>query len=139
MTTNTFDLLKELVSKVKCKPGWLFDMVEEDGALRLVITVPDNNSYPPHQPFTVRHYHPVPITTYNEKTWRRWIFEQCMRTETHEIGEWLRWGEDRPFAPLHGPGEDPYVVHEFRPEVDARTTQNGSIRETDEDRERQYT
>lgn len=26
------------------------------------------------------------------------------------------------------PGEDPYTVHEYRPEVDALTTQDGSIR-----------
>lgn len=132
MTTDTFDVLRAQVAQVKCKPGWSFRIVDEEGALRLVIRVPGQNSYPPHQPFTVDHYHPVPITTYNEKSWRRWIFEQCRRTENHELGEWLRWGDDRPFAPLHGPGEDPYTVHEFRDESDARTTQNGTMRGSDQ-------
>ena len=49
----------------------------------------------------------------------------------HEIGESLRFGpgEVRPFVPMHGPGEDPYTVHEWRPESDALTTQDGSLRE----------
>jgi len=47
----------------------------------------------------------------------------------HEIGEWLRFGDTRPFLPLHGPGEDPYTVHEYRPVADALTTQDGSMRE----------
>ena len=80
-------------------------------------------------PMTVRHFFPVPEATYNEKTWRRWIFEQCRRLENHELGEWFRIDDERPFQPLHGPGEDPYTVHEFRPEVDGLTTQDGSVRE----------
>ncbi len=30
-------------------------------------------------------------------------------------------------APLHSPGEDPYTVHEFRNENDARVLQDGSV------------
>jgi hypothetical protein len=82
-----------------------------------------------HRRFTVSHFRPVPEAEYNEKTWRRWIFEQCQVVENHELGEWFRDGDERPFLPLHGPGEDPYTVHEFRPEVEARTTQDGSVRE----------
>lgn len=67
------------------------------------------------------------MATYNEKTWRRWIFEMCRRVENHELGEWFRVGEERPFAPMHGPGENPYDVHEFRDEMDARVMQDGSI------------
>jgi hypothetical protein len=80
----------------------------------------------------IRHFHPVPAgVTYNEATWRRWIFEQCIRTMNHELGESLRFGpnEVRPFAPMHGPGEDPYTVHEIRPEIDALITQNGTLRD----------
>lgn len=128
MAQNTFDILRELVRTVKCKPGWSFMLVDEDGALRLTITVDGPNSYPPHDRFPVRHFFPVPTATFNMQSWRRWIFEQCRRLENHELGEWLRWGDERPFAPLHGPGEDPYTVHEFRDEVDARTTQDGSVR-----------
>jgi hypothetical protein len=125
------ETLSALVDEVRCKPGWFFRIVEEDGAGRLVITVEGYDSSQPSKrmPFTVRHFFPIPQATYNEKTWRRWIFEQCRRLENHELGEWFRIGTERPFAPLHGKGEDPYTVHEFRDEIDARITQDGSIRE----------
>jgi hypothetical protein len=130
---NTFDLLRELVGQCQCKPGWTFHLQDEGGALRLVITVPGVDSFNPKRPFTVRHYHPVPIATYNAKSWRRWIFDQCLRTETHELGEWLRFGEGelemRPFLPTHGPGEDPYALREYRDEDDAFTTQGGALRD----------
>lgn len=129
---NTFDVLERVVKSTKCKPGWSFRLVDEDGAKRLVIRISGVNNYDHSQPYTVDHFHPVPITTYNKKSWKRWIFEQCIRTMNHEIGESLRFSEgdaeERPFAPMHGPGEDPYTVHEWRPETDALTTQDGSLR-----------
>lgn len=132
MAENTFHILRKLVGEVQCKPGWMFQLEDEDGALRLVIIVPGVDSFNPERKFTVAHYHPVPITTFNEKSWRRWIFDQCIRTETHEVGEWLRFGsgdeEKRPFLPTHGPGEDPYANREYRDEDDAFTTQDGSMR-----------
>jgi len=128
---DTFDILRRLVAEVQCKPGWSFRIKDEDGALRLVITISGVDNYAHDRKLTISHYHPVPITTYNEKSWRRWIFEQCLRTMNHEIGEALCFGPDklRPFAPMHGPGEDPYTVHEWRSEADALTTQDGSRRE----------
>jgi hypothetical protein len=127
--SDTFDILRKLVSEVEYKPGWRFKIVDEDGALRLVITdTLCTDAYNPSESFPISHFHPVPIAEYNEKAWKRWIYEQCRRTENHEIGEWLRWGEERPFAPLHGPGEDPYTVHEYRDDADRRTTQDGSMR-----------
>lgn len=131
MAANTFDILSDLISRLQCKPGWRFQFVDEDGAKRLVIIVPGVDTYDPDQPLTVRHYFPVPITTYNERSWTRWLFEMCRRLENHELGEWFRIGEARPFAPLHGPGEDPYTVHEYRSEADARVLQNGAVTETD--------
>jgi hypothetical protein len=128
-SSNTFDLLAALVSQVTCKPGWTFHLTDEEGALRLVITVPGLNSYDTGRRLTVSHFFPVPTATYNERTWRRWIFERCQGVENHELGEWFKVGGHRPFAPLHGPGEDPYTVHEFRAEIDARTLQDGSISE----------
>lgn len=127
--TDTHSILKKLVSEAKYKPGWQLKIVEEDGALRLVLTDRQcRDAYHPEQSMPLSHYHPVPKADYNERTWKRWIYEQCRRTENHEIGEWLRWGDERPFAPLHAPGEDPYTVHEFRDESDARTKQDGSMR-----------
>jgi hypothetical protein len=131
MAKNTFELLDKIVQETKCKPGWSFRLVDEDGAKRLFIKIVGVNNYDHSMPFVVNHVHPVPVTTYNEKSWRRWILEQCIRTMHHELGESLRFGPDevRPFAPMHGPGEDPYTVHEIRLEEDALTTQDGSLRE----------
>jgi hypothetical protein len=124
---NTFDILALVVAKTTCKPGWEFELLLEDEALRLVITVPGFDSYNEKRRLTVRHFFPVPITTYNEKTWRRWIFEMCRRLENHELGEWFKIDGVRPFPPLHGPGEDPYAVHEFRDELDSRILQSGAV------------
>lgn len=130
MAENTIDLLNKIVLETKCKPGWTFFLMGPADARVLIIQIAGRNNYDHSKPFTVNHPHPVPMTTYNEKTWRRWIFEQCRRTMNHELGESLRFGEAevRPFAPLHGPGEDPYTVHEIRSEQDALTTQDGSLR-----------
>lgn len=127
----TYDILDKVVREAKCKPGWSFRLVTEDDAVRLVIRVAGYNSEVPDAlvPYTVDHYHPAPQAEFNEKTWRRWVLEQCRRVENHELGEWLRWGSERPFSPMHGPGEDPYTVHEIRPFDDALTTQDGSKRE----------
>lgn len=129
---HTFDILRKVVAETKCFPNWTFRLRGREPALSLVITVDGHNNYKPEEPFCVGHWHPVPIATYNEKSWRRWIYEQCRRVMNHEIGEALRFGPNdnpiRPFAPMHGPGEDPYTVHEVRPVEDALTTQDGSMR-----------
>lgn len=125
---DTFDILAKMVCNAQCKPGWTFRLVYEDEALRLVIGVTSQDAYDESRSRITDHHFPVPTATYNEKSWQRWIFEMCRRLENHELGEWFRVSNERPFAPLHGPGEDPYTVHEFRPYVDALTTQNGSIR-----------
>lgn len=131
MATNTHDVLRDLVLRARCKPKWAFRLANEDGALRFVVRVSGLDSSCPdgHIPRTIDHFFPVPTATYNEKTWRRWMFDMCRRVENHELGEWFRIGSEWPFAPLHGPGEDPYTVHEFRPVEDALTTQDGSMRQ----------
>lgn len=131
MAEHTFLILEQLVARARCKPGWSFRLKDEDGALRLVITVRGFDLSQPDDklPMTVSHFFPVPTATYNEKSWRRWMFERCRGVENHELGEWFRIGAERPFLPLHGPGEDPYTVHEFRPIEDALTTQDGSMRQ----------
>lgn len=129
---HSHDLLSAIVARVKCKPGWSFRLQKsgDDVYPKLVIRVPGYDSANPDArvPMTVDHFFPVPEATYNEASWRRWLFEMCRRVENHELGEWFRIGDERPFAPLHNKGEDPYTVHEFRPMIDALTTQDGSMR-----------
>jgi hypothetical protein len=132
MSEHTWDILRKVVSEAKCKPGWTFRIVDSDDEgkyIELHIRMEnDVDNYDHSRPFAPYHVHPVPYATYNEASWRRWLFEQCLRSMNHEIGEALNFNGERPFAPLHGPGEDPYTRHEFRPEIDFLTTQNGSIR-----------
>lgn len=129
MTDNTFDLLRTIVSQAVCFPSWSFSIVDEDGALRLVIQIDGQDNYHPERPFTVNHYHPIPQgVTYNEKSWRRWIYDRCRATMTHEIGEALNFDGVRPFVPMHGPGCDPYSAHELMTETEALTIQNGTLR-----------
>lgn len=128
---HNFDLLAKIVAETKGPPNWSFRLIDQEGAKRLVIRICGYDNYAPEETWEVDHYHPCPVAVYNEASWRRWIFDQALRTMNHELGEQIRFGprEERPFAPLHGPGEDPYTVHEFRPERDALTTQDGSLRE----------
>lgn len=126
---DTFNILRNVVERTTCKPGWTFrvDTDDETGGLILMIHVPGLNSYHPEEPCNVTHCFPIPQATFNEKAWRRWVFEMCRRVENHELGEWFKVSGQRPFAPMHGPGEDPYTVHEIRPESDARIIQDGSV------------
>jgi hypothetical protein len=128
VTKNTHDVLAELVARVMCKPGWRFSLVnDEEEGLRLVIYVPGHDSREPEHQLAVNHFFPVPTATYNAKSWRRWLFERCRLVENHELGEWFMVGGERPFAPLHGPGADPYMVREVSTDEEARTDQQGNL------------
>lgn len=126
---NTHELLRDVVACTSVKKGWFLDLVDDKGALRLRIIVEGYNNLRQDEPFRVAHMFPVPSATYNERSWRRWVFDCCRGVENHELGECFLVGDERPFYPMHGPGENPYVVHEIRPEIDALTTQDGSLRE----------
>ena len=62
----------------------------------------------------------VPAAAYDERSWRRWIFEQILLVERHEAMEFFQVGDDKPFAPSHGFGQDPYLVREIGTEEDRR-------------------
>jgi len=129
---NTHHILNEVVAQVKCLPQWSFRMTVDDNKNDcLVIRVGGYDSASPDtlRHYTVDHFFPIPMACFNEASWRRWVFEMCRRVMNHELGEWFRLGDERPFQPLHGPGENPYDVHEFRPASDALVTQDGSVRE----------
>ncbi len=125
---NTHDILADLVSRVTCKPGWAFRLLvsDETGGLELLISIPVVDSRGEGLTRINNHF-PVPLATYNAKSWRRWIFERCRQVEDHELGEWFLVDGDRPFAPLHGPGCDPYMVREVSTEEEARTDQRGNV------------
>ena len=121
---NTFHVLRALVDRTTCKPGWRFSFDDDDEGLRLVIFIPVQDSRGKDLR-GVHHYFPVPVTTWNEKSWRRWVFECCRKVEDHELGEWFLVGDERPFAPCHSPGYDPYTIRELSTEEEVQINQRG--------------
>ncbi len=62
---------------------------------------------------------PVPPAAYNERSWKRWLFEQILLVERHEAAEFFQVDGDRPFAPYHHDGNDPYIVFELSTEAES--------------------
>lgn len=133
--------LDSLVGSLTYKDGWSFLLRELDRGqgskgLTLVITVTTVNSYPPHEPLRVAHYMPVPPAAYDARSWRRWLFDQILLVERHEAAEFYRFPvppkydaaanvhlaqpDERPYAPSHGFGQDPYLIREIGTEEDQR-------------------
>lgn len=93
------------------------------------------------QVLAVNHYFAVPPATYNEQSWTRWLFDRLGDVDTHERMEDFAIvvdhtigpdGEadvhlDRPYAPNHGPGWDPYLVTVVASDNDRRTSFRGEL------------
>ena len=106
-------------------PDLLRDPADTHGAegrgTTLVVTTEGFDTYHPEagREYRVRHFFIVPAATYNAASWSRWLLERYMDVERHECMEnfILENGPhevlERPFSPTHGPGDDPYVVHEY--------------------------
>jgi hypothetical protein len=141
------DALDALVKATAYRPGWtvrLRDMTRDhvdpaddrsaelSGGLTLVITTCGYDSYHPDrgETYRVHHYFPVPPATYTEASWRRWLFEQFLLVERHEAMEFFAIDGERPYAPNHGPGHDPYTVRELADDAARRTSFRGATKET---------
>jgi hypothetical protein len=151
-------VLADLVAKLRYRPGWHFELedIERDhagvhqgaaGGLTFIGITGDYegpggtfrgamDAYHPDRPRPVYFYFPVPAATYDERSWRRWLFDRILDVETHEAMEHFRliWtGKDnqdfmeRPYSPSHGPGNDPYMIRETGTELDRRTAFTGKV------------
>lgn len=134
--------LEDLVSKVKLWPGWvvwlekdlLRDPKETHGTegrgSTLIIRTKTYNTYHiedgPH--YKVHHYFIVPAATWNRRSWQRWLFDRFADVQFHEAMEAFMVDGMRPFAPHHGPGENPYVLMERGTDTEARTTFKGEVK-----------
>jgi hypothetical protein len=127
------EVLADLVAVLKYRPGWRFYLVgnhdrgQGSRGLTLVITCETVDSYPPHDPIKVNHFMPVPPAAYEVRSWRRWLFDQCLLVDRHEACEFFEIDGDKPYAPSHGPGNDPYMVREVGTDVDRRTSFRGVV------------
>lgn len=121
-------MLQNLVSRLKYRE-WRFDLVEHDGSLCIDVLTKGIDSYNPDDDnYRVHHYMQVPPASYNEQSWRRWLFNQILLIERHEACEFFKIDGKRPYAPHHGPGNDPYTVFERGTDVEARTMYTGEVR-----------
>lgn len=138
--------LAELVENFHYRPGWwcsLSHMVREHvdpnddkseplvAGLTLDIVTRGYNSYHPDrgQNYGVHHYMIVPAATYNRESWQRWLLEQHLLVERHEACEFFVVDEEHPFAPNHGPGNDPYRVVEYVSDEARRTSFRGIVKD----------
>lgn len=129
------EILDSLVKRLRYRPGWIIRLMDIDRGqgskgLTLIITTKGYDSYHPDngENYRVNHYMPVPPAAYNEQSWRRWLLEQFMLVERHECCEFFLIDGKRPYAPHHGPGNDPYVVFERGTDEEARTMYTGEVK-----------
>lgn len=146
--------LEALVHRLRYRPGWEFNLTDWDRGqgsqgLTLIITTCGYDSYHPDrgETYRVNHYMPVPPASFNQRSWQNWLFEQILLVEKHEAMEFFAlWpahcdgelfadtppgGEDpvmfRPYAPAHGPGNDPYLRLTHGTDLDRRTRYTGQV------------
>lgn len=129
------DALEQLVDQLEYRPHWRFSLTDVDrgqGSKGLTFTVVSvgYDSYHPDrgETYGVRHYFPVPPAAYNEENWKRWLLDRLIEVETHEACEFFQVGGDRPFAPHHGPGNDPYTIFHHGSDLDRRTSFRGDVK-----------
>jgi hypothetical protein len=128
------ELLRGLVERLTYKDGWRFSLKNLDrgqgsSGLTLVINLTGPDSYHPERTIRVNHYLIVPAASYDERSWRRWLLDQVLLVESHEACEFFQIDGQRPFAPNHGPGRDPYTILELGTVEDAETSFRG-VRKT---------
>jgi hypothetical protein len=131
-------ILEEIVEHLHYKPGWKFRLADVDRGqgskgLTLIITITGPDSYHLDRNITVAHYMLVPPASFNQRSWCWWVFQQILLVEQHEAMEFFRLGRDgwngqeRPYAPAHGPGNDPYLILQHGTELDRRTSFTGQV------------
>lgn len=125
-------VLRELVSKLSYRPGWTFSLVDgfDRGqgcwGLTLIIFVEAPDSYDHARQVRVQHFMPVPGAAFDLRSWRRWLLDQILLVEQHEACEYFKIGEERPYAPNHAPGRDPWTIVETGSVEDATTSYRGT-------------
>ncbi len=132
------DALERMVNQLEHRPGWCISLVadyprdEVDGEIvghgtTLVVDIVCPNAYDHEQMRRVRHLFIVPAATYDERSWQRWLLEQLLLVDRHEACEYFTVDGDHPYAPSHGPGNDPYLIREIGTDLDRRTAFTGEV------------
>jgi hypothetical protein len=133
------DVLADLVRQLSYREHlgwkvWLEDNLQRDKpgrhsgesrGLTLVVQRCGPDTYHPDQVIRVNHYFPVPPATFTQQSWTRWLFDQLGKVDDHERMEDFVISGSRPYAPVHKPGHDPYIVHELSTWADTDTDFRG--------------
>jgi hypothetical protein len=125
--------LAELVESLTYRAGFSFtlddiDRGQDSAGLTLIINISGPDSYHPERLVSVNHYMPVPPAAFDRRSWQRWLFEQIALVELHERCEFFTIDGSKPYAPSHGPGNDPYLVRELGTLEDVRTSFRGELK-----------
>lgn len=149
------EILARLVGRLRYRRHlgwevWLEDDLQRDKpgrhlgesrGMTLVVQRCGPDTYRPGMIIAVNHYFAVPPATYNEQSWMWWLFERLGNVDLHERMEDFALAAEhsiapdgsadeeleRPYAPCHGPGWDPYLITVERTELDRRTTFRGEL------------
>jgi hypothetical protein len=106
----------------------------ESRGLTLIVRRVGPNSYDHSEPMAVNHLFPVPAATYNLASWTRWLFDRLGDVDTHERMEDFAIADSpgsehvtRPYAPVHAPGWDPYLITVESTDTERRTSFRGEL------------
>jgi hypothetical protein len=124
--------LQMLVDGLRFKPRyrvWLayLDRGQGSEGLTLMVRSMEPDTYHPEETRGVLHYFPVPPAAYDYRSWRRWLLDRLLDIATHETCEFFVVDGERPYAPSHGPGNDPYLIREVGTVQDQRTNFRGEL------------
>lgn len=122
----------QLVEELNHKPNWgaylqYVDRGQGSEGLTLSVYITEPDAYDHTKPRSVVHYFPVPPAAYDYRSWRRWLFDQLALVDDHERMEHFTIAGEKPYAPSHGPGNNPYLVREVGTEEDRRTSFRGEL------------
>jgi hypothetical protein len=126
-------ILSELVEKCEYKK-WRVRLIDdyqrEDDSIGLTLVVhavvPDSYH---DRDIAINHLFPVPPATYDLRSWQRWLLDQLLLVEQHEACEFFKIDGERPYAPHHGPGNNPYTIFEHGTDEDVRTSFRGEVKD----------
>lgn len=107
------DALDSIVYSRDMPPsGRRFQLVRDDEANYAVLYIftYNPNTYRPDEMRHTRHEFVVPVATYNQRQWGRWVLERLLSIEAHETVENFFVNGERIHSPYHGNGWDPYAI-----------------------------
>lgn len=100
----------DLVAAITYKPGWTFRIGGPlNRYLCVFATTPDSND--PQQRRTTQHMFELPAVT-DARQFYRWVLDQLLLAEFHELGEFFTVDGHRPYFPNHQDEGSPYELVE---------------------------